>query len=76
MSSFSGYSNSINNIFGLSDEKIKEYYFLAEKDDKRVELQYFIHRPKTMEELNNPNFLMDSCVQTVNEYLIKLAKRK
>lgn len=70
MSSFTGYSKSVHNIYGLTDEQIKKYYLMAEKE-YCGDVGYWQHIPRTNEDCNNPFFLRDSVVRTTNEYLFE-----
>ena len=71
MSSFVGYSKLSNNIFNLSDEEIKKYYFETEKQiDNGNGISYFLHIPKTTSEILDINFMGKSVINTVNEYLL------
>lgn len=71
MSSFVGYSKLSNNIFNLSDEEIKKYYFEAEKQiDNGGGVCYFLHIPKTNSEIFDRNFMKKRVINTVNEYLM------
>ena len=72
MSNFTGYSKMSNNIFNLSDDEVKNYYFKAEKEiDKGNGIAYFIHIPRTTEEAIDNNFMKKSTLDVVNEYLIE-----
>lgn len=70
MSSFAGYSESVHNVFGLTDEQIKKYYFMAEKEDCG-EFGYWQHIPMTNEDHNNPFFHRDTVVKLTNAYLFE-----
>ncbi len=75
MSSFEGYSKLSNNIFNLSDEEIKKYYFEAEKQiDNGNGVCYFRHVPKTTLEILDYDFLGKSIINDVNEYLLSKIK--
>ena len=70
MSSFTGYSKSVHNVFGLTDEQIKKYYFMAEKEHCG-DIGYCLHIPRTNEDHNNPFFHRDSVVKMTNKYLFE-----
>lgn len=69
MSCFTGYSKMKNNIFNLSDDEIKKYYFEAEKTlDGGV--GYYLHVPRTYEEIMDSNFLAKKSVDVANLYYL------
>jgi hypothetical protein len=76
MSSFSGYSKSKNNIYGFTDEELYELYKASEnKIGNSNGICYYLHIPKTTEEVLNRDFKMDSCVNIANEYFVKNVKQ-
>ena len=64
------YNNSKNNLFGLSDEEIEKIYRKIEHGYNEHSCCYLVHKVKTLEDFNDPDFLKNSVVQTVNKELI------
>lgn len=76
MSNFEGYSKLRNNVFNLTDDEIKKYYFEAEKEiDSGNGIGYYLHVPRTNKDFMNKNFLAESSLDIVNKYLSKKYKK-
>ena len=70
MSDFKDYHKMKNNIYNLTDDVIKKLYFEATKlIDGGNGVGYYLHLPITTEDHLNNNYLAESCVNIVNEYL-------
>lgn len=72
MSRFTGSFNLPNNIFNLSDDEIRKYYFEAEKlVDGGNGIGYFLHRPKKIEDIFDRDFMAKNILDIVNKFLVK-----
>lgn len=75
MSSRANYSQSPNNIYGLTDEEISKYYDLVEEQIVGSKYGYLVHYPKTEKDRLNPHFIRDKIVKMASEYYYEFRKK-